>query len=72
MLATHGPVAAISGDEKVIVWLENIDETDRALRAAELAERLKLHYSGFDVRSIDALPLLPNGKVDYKTLEKLS
>jgi acyl-CoA synthetase (AMP-forming)/AMP-acid ligase II len=72
MLAAHGPVAAISGDEKIIVWMENIDETDRGLRAAELAERLKLHYTGFEVRGIEALPLLPNGKIDYKTLEKLS
>ena len=70
MLAGYGPVAAVSGDEKIVIWLERADDATRGQRAAELAERLKLHYTGFDVRSTDALPLLPNGKVDYKVLEK--
>lgn len=69
MLTGYGPVAAVSGDEKIVVWLEGADEATLGERAAELADRLKLHYSGFDVRRVDALPLLPNGKVDYQTLE---
>jgi acyl-CoA synthetase (AMP-forming)/AMP-acid ligase II len=70
LLAAHGPVAAVSGEEKIVVWLEQADRASLGQRAAELAASLKLHYSGFDVRSIDALPLLPNGKVDYQALEK--
>ncbi len=70
MLSGYGPVAAVSGDEKIIVWMERADPDSLGKRAAELAERLKLHYSGFDVRSIEALPLLPTGKVDYQALEK--
>jgi acyl-CoA synthetase (AMP-forming)/AMP-acid ligase II len=70
MLTGYGPVAAVSGDEKIVVWLEGADEATLSARAAELAEKLKLHYTGFDVRSIEALPLLPSGKVDYQALEK--
>jgi len=34
-----------------------------------LAARLRLHWTGFQVRPIEELPLLPNGKVDYRRLE---
>jgi acyl-CoA synthetase (AMP-forming)/AMP-acid ligase II len=57
-----------SGD-KVVVWLENRGADTRKAVARELAERLHMHVSGFDVREIDALPLLASGKVDYRSLE---
>jgi acyl-CoA synthetase (AMP-forming)/AMP-acid ligase II len=67
----HTPVAAISGEDKVIVFAEAADdETVRTISKA-LAERLRLHRSGLDVLAIDALPLLGNGKVDYPALERL-
>ncbi|GAB3865818.1 hypothetical protein GCM10027610_116690 [Dactylosporangium cerinum] len=34
-----------------------------------LADRLKLHWSGLELRGVPALPLLSNGKVDYRALE---
>jgi acyl-CoA synthetase (AMP-forming)/AMP-acid ligase II len=70
MLHTYGGVAAVSGEDKVVVWLEAADADTVARCVADLADRLSLHHSGFDVRPIDALPLLGNGKVDYRTLEK--
>ncbi len=70
LLREQGPVAAVSGEDKIVVWAEGVDEPARRGIATELAERLNLHWSGFDVRSIDSLPLLASGKVDYRALEK--
>ena len=63
------PVAAVAGDDKLHVFAEgaSADET-RALRT-KIAEWLGTHFTGVDVRAIDALPLLPNGKTDYRALE---
>ncbi len=65
-----GPVAAVSGPDKVVLYVEGI--TDEAARALvdRLAERLRLHRSGFDVRAIEQLPQLNSGKVDYRGLER--
>ncbi|MEV4508071.1 AMP-binding protein [Dactylosporangium sp. NPDC049525] len=71
--ATGGAVAAIAGDDKIIVFVEGEGEgvtaEELAPRVTELADRLKLHWSGFEMRGIPALPLLSNGKVDYRALE---
>ncbi|HEV2781842.1 MAG TPA: AMP-binding protein [Actinophytocola sp.] len=63
------PAAAVPAGDKVIIWLEGADEATRKAAARALSERLHLHVTGFDVRPIDALPLLPSGKIDYRTLE---
>jgi hypothetical protein len=34
----------------------------------QLAARLQLHPSGFEIREIDSIPRLANGKVDYRSL----
>ena len=65
-LAAHGPVAAVAGDDRLRVFLEGGDP--RTVRS-ELAARLGTHVSGLDVRAVDRLPLLPTGKIDYRTLE---
>ncbi|MDG6107410.1 AMP-binding protein [Dactylosporangium aurantiacum] len=64
-----GAVAAVAGDDKVIVFVEGATAEDLAPRVNELADRLKLHWSGFEMRGVPALPLLSNGKVDYRALE---
>ncbi|MEU0553773.1 AMP-binding protein [Dactylosporangium sp. NPDC006015] len=66
-----GAVAAVAGDDKVIIFVEGDGATAEALapRVTELADRLKLHWSGFEMRGLPALPLLSNGKVDYRALE---
>ncbi|MEV8504165.1 AMP-binding protein [Actinoplanes sp. NPDC051475] len=68
-LAAHGTVAAVAGDDKLHVFVEGADaELTRSVRE-ELAVFLGTHFSGLDVRGIDALPLLPTGKIDYRSLE---
>jgi acyl-CoA synthetase (AMP-forming)/AMP-acid ligase II len=60
------PAAAVAGDDKIVVFVE---DGDAAEIRQDLANRLKLHWSGFEIRGIAALPLLSNGKIDYRTLE---
>jgi acyl-CoA synthetase (AMP-forming)/AMP-acid ligase II len=69
MLRGHGAVAVVPGGDKIVVWLEGAEDQARKNVAKELSERLRQHVSGFDVRAIDALPLLPSGKIDYRALE---
>lgn len=64
-----GTVAAVAGDDQVIVFVEGAAEQDLQPKVVELADRLKLHWSGFEMRAVESLPLLSNGKVDYRTLE---
>ncbi|MFI9843186.1 AMP-binding protein [Nonomuraea sp. NPDC051941] len=63
------PVAATSGDDRVTVWAEGLDATGRAGLARKLGAELRVHWSGFDVRAVDSLPLLATGKIDYRALE---
>ncbi|MCP3799663.1 AMP-binding protein [Allokutzneria sp. A3M-2-11 16] len=71
LLRGHGLAAAVPGDEdRVVIWLEGADAESCTAAAKELAERLHLHVSGFLVRRVDRLPLLPSGKIDYRTLEE--
>ena len=68
MLRDQGPVVAVRRD-RVIIFVEGITAEGAKALAGRLSERLRLHRSGFDVRSIDRLPQLPNGKIDYRLLE---
>lgn len=60
------PVAAVAGDDKLHVF--TVGEDTRALRS-KIADWLGTHHTGVDVRAVEALPLLPNGKTDYRALE---
>ncbi|GID30233.1 AMP-binding protein [Paractinoplanes brasiliensis] len=63
------PVAAVAGDDKLQVFAEGIsDDEARGLRT-KISEWLGTHFSGVVVRSVESLPLLPNGKIDYRALE---
>ena len=65
----HFPVAAVAGEDKLQVFAEGVtDDEARDLRT-KIAEWLGTHFSGVVVRSIESLPLLPNGKIDYRALE---
>jgi acyl-CoA synthetase (AMP-forming)/AMP-acid ligase II len=71
MLSHTGPVAAVNeavnqGDRIVIY-------TERSSAALEepvqrLAAKVRIHYSGFEIRSVGSIPRLANGKVDYRSL----
>ncbi|MGN9836597.1 AMP-binding protein [Nonomuraea sp. H19] len=69
LLRDAGPVAATSGDDRVTVWAEGLDAAGCAGLARRLGAELQVHWSGFDVRGVDRLPLLATGKVDYRALE---
>ncbi|SDH87950.1 AMP-binding protein [Nonomuraea jiangxiensis] len=69
LLRDTGPVAATSGDDRVTVWAEGLNAAGCAGLARRLGAELRVHWSGFDVRGIDRLPLLATGKVDYRALE---
>ncbi|WP_188191016.1 AMP-binding protein [Nonomuraea sp. SYSU D8015] len=72
LLRDTGPVAATSGDDRVTVWAEGLDAAGCAGLARRLGAELRVHWSGFDVRGIDRLPLLATGKIDYRALEARS
>ncbi|MFI5915620.1 AMP-binding protein [Dactylosporangium sp. NPDC051541] len=62
------PAAAVAFDDGILVF---VLEGEPFVLRRSLADRLKLHWTGFDVRSVDAFPLLSNGKVDYRALEAM-
>ncbi|GAA2329242.1 AMP-binding protein [Dactylosporangium salmoneum] len=62
------PAAAVAGDDRVIVFANCTNPVELGHK---LAEHLKLHWSGFEVRPVEGLPLLPNGKIDYRALEAM-
>ena len=71
-LATGGrAVAAIAGDDRVIVFAEGAPEQSLGELRAALARKLQVHATAFDIRAIERLPLLTSGKVDYKALQRL-
>ncbi|MGP3914779.1 AMP-binding protein [Nonomuraea sp. 10N515B] len=72
LLRDSGPVAATSGDDRVTVWAEGLDAAGCVGLARRLGAELRVHWSGFDVRGIDHLPLLATGKIDYRALEARS
>jgi acyl-CoA synthetase (AMP-forming)/AMP-acid ligase II len=63
------PVAAVAGDDQLIVFSENLDEDEAKGLRSKIAEWLGTHHTGVVVHRIEALPLLPNGKTDYRALE---
>jgi acyl-CoA synthetase (AMP-forming)/AMP-acid ligase II len=63
------PVAAVAGDDKLHVFGEGLSDDEARDLRTKIAEWLGTHFSGVSVRSVDALPLLPNGKIDYRALE---
>ncbi|MET8352314.1 MULTISPECIES: AMP-binding protein [unclassified Micromonospora] len=68
-LGHHGPLAAIAGADRLVVVAEGADADQLARIRTEVAAALGTHSSGVQVRSVDALPLTPAGKPDYRALE---
>jgi acyl-CoA synthetase (AMP-forming)/AMP-acid ligase II len=69
MIGNGVPVAAVCQDDKIVIWTE--DAAACRTVPADLAARLRVHHSGFEVRAVGRLPLLGTGKVDYRALEQL-
>ena len=70
LFAEAAPVAAVSGDDTVLVLAEREPEGGLQALAQRVAADLRLHWTGVEVRLVDALPLLPSGKTDYAALER--
>ncbi len=71
LLAPAGPVAAVNEQERVVIYAERASAAlHQAVR--DLAARMNLHPSGFQVRAVAVIPRLANGKVDYKSLSSHS
>jgi acyl-CoA synthetase (AMP-forming)/AMP-acid ligase II len=68
-LAGSDGAAVVPGDDRIAVFLVGADEAARTAAGKELAARLHTRSDAFDVRSVEALPRLPSGKVDYRLLE---
>jgi acyl-CoA synthetase (AMP-forming)/AMP-acid ligase II len=63
------PVAAVAGDDRLHVFAEGIGADEARVLRTKIADWLGTHFTGVDVRAVEALPLLPNGKTDYRALE---
>jgi acyl-CoA synthetase (AMP-forming)/AMP-acid ligase II len=63
------PAAALPGDDKVVIFTETADEETLRTSRAALAKSLRVAVGGVRLVSLPHLPLLPNGKVDYRALE---
>jgi acyl-CoA synthetase (AMP-forming)/AMP-acid ligase II len=67
LLAHAGPLAAVNHGERLVIYAER-PGADFADAVGQLALRLNLHPSFFEIREIDAIPRLASGKVDYPAL----
>jgi acyl-CoA synthetase (AMP-forming)/AMP-acid ligase II len=67
LLAHAAPVAVVNHGERLMIYAER-PAAAFANDVGQLAQRLHLHPSFFEIREIDSLPRLANGKVDYSAL----
>ena len=67
LLSHAAPVAAVNELDRLIIYAER-PGAGFADAVQQLAGKLKLHPSGFEIREIETIPRLANGKVDYRSL----
>jgi acyl-CoA synthetase (AMP-forming)/AMP-acid ligase II len=67
LLSPAAHVAAVSEQDRLVIYAEQ-PGAGFADAVNRLAGRLNLHPSGFEIREIESIPRLANGKVDYRTL----
>lgn len=72
LLTDRGPLAAVPGEDRILIFAEGADHDLCVTIRGELATRLGTHSSGLDVRGLDRLPLLATGKIDYRALTELA
>jgi acyl-CoA synthetase (AMP-forming)/AMP-acid ligase II len=69
LLSDAGPIAALNENDRLVIYSERpAGALDAAVR--QLASRLNLHPSGFEVRQIASIPRLANDKTDYGSLAR--
>jgi acyl-CoA synthetase (AMP-forming)/AMP-acid ligase II len=73
IVGTEGEVAAVdSGDAGVSIFARDLKGASTASLRQELACRLRVSRKLIGVYLVDAIPLLPNGKIDYVKMERLA
>ena len=68
MVRAYGPAAAVAGPAGVVIFCEFGNQAEHGEIRDDLAGRLKIHRSGFDLRRIERIPTKASGKVDYDAL----
>lgn len=71
--AAAAVVKKVNGDKKLyayVTWHEGQQDTEEAIKEF-LAANLPKHFIPHKIITLDAIPLSPNGKTDYKTLALL-
>ena len=66
-----GSVAAIDGGDSIVVFCTAPSEEAVLGKMRALTTRLRVPASGLQLRVLDSIPLLPNGKPDYRQLAEL-
>lgn len=64
----YGIGVVISDDQKIAIYFEKEMRGTKTECIKMLSEKYSLHYSTFEIKTIDRLPRLPSGKIDYKAL----
>jgi hypothetical protein len=59
-------VAAVNENDRIVIFREDCPVPIPDIE--ELAARLHIHPSGFELRKVDRIPRLANGKTDYPSL----
>lgn len=67
----NGSAAAVSAGDRVVIFCEFGDEQHLQNIRMELATRMRINISAFQLRRIDQLPTNASGKIDYEQLRKL-
>jgi len=67
MLSHTGAVAAVHERDRVVIYTER-DGPAFAEAVRELAARLRIHPTAFEVRAVAGMPRLANGKTNYSAL----
>jgi hypothetical protein len=67
LLAPVGPVAAVNEQDRIVVYTEQ-NSAAFAEAVQHLSRRLRIHPSGFEVRTMQSIPRLANDKIDYCSL----
>lgn len=71
-LAELGPLATIDSEDRLVVFVLE-PRAEAAVAAIDrLSREMRLHASAFQLMTLEELPLLSNGKVDYAALRRLA
>ncbi|BDG07090.1 AMP-binding protein [Anaeromyxobacter paludicola] len=71
VLRGYAPAGVIAGEDRLLGFVQAGEELDLAGLSVELARRLRVYPRAVLLRRVGALPLLANGKLDYRALEAL-